>query len=120
MIEFVETSVTAVIEKTLSVSGVEPFTVAVRSRTAARPEPTMTIVPDEVTLSYVFRLGVWELTGAEVSGRHAAGVSYQGRPALVRFVPGVHEDMPGWVELLAVSCRPFQEPGVLDEPSRLG
>lgn len=107
-----QVALSATIEKTLSVSGLEPFTVAVRSRTPARPEPTMTVEPSEVTLAYAFRRGDWVLTGAEVFGSHAdPSVPYFGRAGLVRFVVGVHEDMPSWLLSLAASYEPVNPPG---------
>lgn len=101
----------AVIEKTLSVSGVDAFTVAVRSRTPARPEPTISLVPDEVVLAYAFRAGDWVLSGVEVYGVRAPGSPHAGEEALVRFTPGVHDDMPPWVVSLARSYLPVNPPG---------
>lgn len=106
-----QTAMTAVIEKTLSVSGIEPFTVEIRVRTVNRPEPTLTIKPHGVTLAYAFQREDWALTGAGVSGVHTAKVPYRGQPALVRFVVGVHEDMPPWLLSLAGLYRPVNPPG---------
>lgn len=106
-VQFVSLGQCAVVELSFAVDNAPQVCAPARVRTAYNSEPMVTLQPQMVTICYAHGDDGWVVSGIEISGPR---VGRRTNEALLRYVPGVHEDPPQWVADFARLRTPTSTP----------